>query len=270
MGLKYSTINPSDAVKEIVRFYWLLESDEPYTHLTMAGTCPELLFHYQGRFHEIVDDGSRELSFISGISAPSTKPRKFTIDEGFGLFGIYLYPHAIPLLFDIPANELTNQMINLDCLSTTLTQDLEDQVMNGDSVRQRIQIIESFILQRLQQKHLVRLPVVEALKLILHTKDVPKVNELTSLFSISERQLERQFQKYTGFTPQQFLRVSRFQNALYLYGNNRMRLTDIALECGYSDQPHFIRDFKRFSGISPKQYFKEKDTAATQWRNSEI
>lgn len=263
MTLKYSTFNPSEAVKDVVRFYWLLESDEPYTHHAMAGPCPELLFHYRGRFHEVFDNGGSEPSFVSGISAPTTLPRKFTIDEGFGMFGIYLYPHAIPVLFDVPANELTNQMVDLDRLSKTLGPAFEDRMMNSNSTRERIQVAESFILRRLQQKHMHRLPVVEAMKLVLHARADLKVKELSSLFSISERQLQRQFVRYTGFTPQQFLRISRFQKALHLYGSDGMRLTDIALECGYTDQSHFIRDFKQFSGISPKKYFKEKIPYAT-------
>jgi hypothetical protein len=53
MPLKYRTIKPADAVKNYVRFYWSLESDEPYTHYSMADVCPELIFHYHGQFQEI-------------------------------------------------------------------------------------------------------------------------------------------------------------------------------------------------------------------------
>src|SRR5690606_2425904 len=154
MPLKYRTIKPADAVKNYVRFYWSLESDEPYTHYSMADVCPELIFHYHGQFQEICDDGRQELSFISGISAPSSVTRKFTIDKGFGMFGVYLFPYAIPLLFDIPVNELTNRMVDLDTLSREFGSDLEDKMMNSVSDQQRVLTIESFILQRLQQKQI--------------------------------------------------------------------------------------------------------------------
>ena len=269
MTLKYWSVKPSNSVKDVVRFYWFLEGKEPYTHYSMADVCPELIFHYHGQFHEVLLSGKRELSFLSGISAPSSQTRKFSIDQSFGMFGIYLFPHAIPTLFDIPANELTNYMVDLDSLGRKIGTDLEDQIMMSTSAQERIGIIESFIIRRLQRKESPQLPVIDALKFVMQTERVPKVRDLTNDYFLSERQLERQFQKFTGFAPKQFIRISRFRRAINSCGNQNLRLTDIALDCGYYDQSHFINDFKQFSGLSPKDFFKDNAPAA-QWRNSEV
>ncbi len=264
--LQYQTISPSPKLQEYIRFYWLLESDQPYTHYAMADVCPELLFHYHGQFDEIDGNGTRTLSFLSGISAPSSQTRKFEINSGFGIFGIYLYPHTLPLLFGIPAYELTNQMVDLDTLARTFGNTLEDAIMNSPTHEKRVAIIEDFLEKRLAKTQTVQLPVFAALKHIMHSNAAPKVRQLTSEYFVSERQLERQFLRFTGFNPKQFIRISRFHRAMQCYGKEQMKLTDIALDCGYYDQSHFIRDFKQFSGVSPKVYFSGK-SPATEWKD---
>lgn len=262
----YRTIQPSARLQDYVRFYWFLESDHPYTHYAMADVCAELIFHFKGRFDEVLENGKRELSFISGLKAPTNQTRKFEIDSSFGIFGIYLYPHAIPLLFGIPVSEMINEMVELNTLERTCGADLEDEIMNSTSDKNRIAIIESFIQKRLSENQTVQLPVFEAFKHIMKANVAPKVSQLASDYFVSERQLERQFLRFTGFNPKQFTRISRFHRAMQFYGGQEMSLTDIALDCGYYDQSHFINDFKQFAGVGPRIFFSGK-SPATVWRD---
>ncbi|MBL7727053.1 MAG: helix-turn-helix domain-containing protein, partial [Dinghuibacter sp.] len=55
--------------------------------------------------------------------------------------------------------------------------------------------------------------------------------------------------------------------AMQRYGNRALRLTDIAYECGYFDQSHFIHDFKQFSGYTPAVFFKG-GAEGTEWRDA--
>ncbi len=102
--MKYNIIHPSEHLKNFIRYFWILESDEPYTHYSLADVCPELLFHYDGQFEEIFNNGKREKSFTAGVHGQASSMRKFYIDKGFGIFGVYLYPQTIPLVFNLPAN----------------------------------------------------------------------------------------------------------------------------------------------------------------------
>ena len=54
-----------------------------------------------------------------------------------------------------------------------------------------------------------------------------------------------------------YSRIIRFQAALKEYGSKKT-LTDIAQDCGYYDQSHFINDFREFTGYNPKVYFAGK------------
>lgn len=58
-------------------------------------------------------------------------------------------------------------------------------------------------------------------------------------------------------TPNQYLQVLRVNRAKELLADRKLALTDIAAACGYADQPHFARFFKRFIGVSPGKYRQE-------------
>ncbi|WP_160717822.1 DUF6597 domain-containing transcriptional factor [Chitinophaga solisilvae] len=264
--MKYFTIPPSDHLKDIVRYFWVLESAEPYVHYSMADVCPELVFHYHGRFDEIAADGSSVPSFTAGVHGQSSRIRRFTINGSFGILGVYLYPHAVSLLFNVPPVVLTNEMTDLNTLLKTAGDNLEEQVALAPGHPQRIQLIEAFITRRLLQQRQQQPPVFHAIQAIIESKGQITVKQLAQDYFLSERQFERQFRQFSGFSPKLFSRISRFQWAIAQYGNNFPSLTQLALESGYYDQSHFIHDFREFSGQHPRHYFSG-NTDATRWRD---
>ena len=71
---------------------------------------------------------------------------------------------------------------------------------------------------------------------------------------MSQSALERHFRIATGATPKMFSRLARLQRVCRLWDSGK-NLTTIAFEAGYTDQPHMVRDFQLFTGMSPLQYF---------------
>ena len=265
--MNYYTIKPSPLLAPFIRFYWVLESNDPYTHVSMPDVCPELLFHYRGRFLETFDGKKSENSFVSGVHGPSSKPRTFTIGEGFGIFGIYLYPQTVSLLFNQPASEFKNEMPDLSLLMPGYPE-LEDIMLNATGNKERHRVAEAFLSGRILRQKTTELPIFHSIRQIIEQKGLTSVRHIAREHFLSERQFERQFQRFSGFSPRLFARILRFHSAMALYGKGLKSLTAIALESGYYDQSHFIRDFKHFSGLSPRAYFSGI-TDATPWKDGE-
>ncbi|MEO9070945.1 MAG: helix-turn-helix transcriptional regulator [Ginsengibacter sp.] len=261
----YHTIPPSEKLKEVVKSFWVLESKESYTHITMPDVCPELLFHYNGQFDELIDNNKSQKSFTAGVHAQTHQRRKFYVDSAFGMFGVCLYPYAIPLLFGISANELTNETPDLNSLLKEEGLRLEEEIGKAINSNQRVKIVEEFIVRKMAGTHQSNLPVFKAVQDIIETNGLITVKKLAGNYFLSERQFERKFLHYAGFSPKLFSRIVRFHAAMSQYGTREKSLTSIALECGYYDQSHFIHDFKEFSGLHPK-YFFSGDSDATKWR----
>ena len=265
--MEYTTIQPSAHLAAIVRYFWILESREAYTHFSMPDACAELIFHFRGRFTEILNDGRKQPSFTAGVHGQSRQARKFEIRGGFGMLGAYLYPHAIPLLFDCSTPEVSNQMVDLDLLLGTEGKLLEAAIADAADNAERIRLLEAFISKKHVRKDKKILPVFRSIQTIIDQRGLVKIKDIAKEVFLSERQFKRQFYQYAGFSPKLYARIVRFQSAMELYGQKCKSLTAIALECGYYDQSHFISDFTEFAGITPKTFFTGKSDA-TAWRNT--
>lgn len=268
----YHTIQPPNSLQKYVRHFWVLEGDaskeEPYVHRAMADGSAELLFHYKGVFEELISDTETIQSYTAGLDGQSQRMKRYSINQNFGIFGVYLYPFAINQFFGIPASEITNQSIDLKTLLGKNENNLEEKITLAKNTEERIVLITKFLEDKLLLSNKSKPGVFETINTLIHCKDLIDIDTLAANNFLSRRQFERNFKEFSGFSPRVFTRITRFQNALKEYGNANKTLTQIGLDAGYSDQSHFIKEFKEFSGYTPKEYFINKGEG-TDWRENE-
>jgi AraC-like DNA-binding protein len=75
---------------------------------------------------------------------------------------------------------------------------------------------------------------------------------------VSERTLERRTRAATGFGPAELRRLVRFRRALRLHDAGVTNWATVAADAGYSDQPHLVREFRRFAGLTPTAWQAER------------
>lgn len=266
--MNYYIIPPAPHLSAYVRFFWVLEGEasiyEPYVHRSMADGCCEFIFHYKGRFHDLHEDRPSNPSVISGINGPAQRHSRYEIKEDFGIFGAYLYPFAINALLDIPVSSIANQQPGLESLLGERGKNFEERMMLAKNNNARVNILSGFLESGLT-KQLSHPPVFAAISQIIKTRGTVSIDAIATQSFLSTRQFERNFKEYAGFSPKLYSRIIRFQSAMNEYGNQFKSLTEIAYQCGYYDQSHFIHDFKEFSGYQPKSYFSGKSEGSA-WR----
>ncbi len=259
--MKYYTIQPPPRLAPYVRCFWVYEGEasagQPYIYRGYADGCTELIFHYQSVFDLVLSDDATEKGWAAGIHAQTRTFTRNIVYKNFGIFGCYLYPYAIPRLFSFPANDLTDQMTDLGSVLGRPGRELEEQILMAGSNPKRVEILSAFLEKRLDRDRRELPPVFRSINHIISTRGLVDVGNLAGEYYLSNRQFERKFKEFSGFSPKLYSRIIRFQAALKEYGSGKS-LTDIAYDCGYYDQSHFINDFKEFSGYNPKIYFSGK------------
>jgi AraC-like DNA-binding protein len=128
---------------------------------------------------------------------------------------------------------------------------LREQLQETISTEQMKAIVEVFLLKKLA-KLKSKLPIDHVLPLIINSGGMMKIEDIAYQSCVSFRQLERQFHQRIGVSPKFYLRLTRFAKAWMMReANPSMSWINIAYQCGYFDQMHFIRDFKEFAGVPP-------------------
>jgi AraC-like DNA-binding protein len=269
--MKYTTLPPPESLKKYVRYFWILEhtgNREAFVHRSMACNCSELIFHYRGHFDELVSDETKTPSFSAGIHFQSTTYRRFETNEGFGIFGAFLYPHTVSALLKFSPGEMLNEMLPLSDWLKQEGRDLEAQMRTAANHQMRYALLCNFLNHKLRRTKPISHPVLDA---VLYLSDIRKqirVSVLAKKLHISERQMERKFREYTGYSPKLFMRLLRFEDVCNAYEQESQNtLSEIAHGMGYADQAHFNREFLAFSGLRPRAFF-HNHTNETAWRDA--
>lgn len=158
-------------------------------------------------------------------------------------------------LLRLPPQEFANATIDLDAvLGREAGLDrLHDQLATAANHAQRIRLVEDLLLAR--AGHVRPDPLVAAaVAWIERTQAMTRIDELARRIGLSQSALERRFRRSVGTSPRRFASLVRLQNVVRLRQAGA-DLTAIAHAAGYCDQSHFIKDFKRFTGISPGSFF---------------
>ena len=135
---------------------------------------------------------------------------------------------------------------------------LENEVLTAETTGQRIQFIEKFLLNKLQTTEATDRIAKESVEALLQSKGQLSVNELSEQLKINRRQIERKLSSAIGLSPKQLTKIIRLQATLKMLQQKQFTsLTSLAYENGYYDQAHFIKDFKEFTGVSPKQFYAD-------------
>ncbi|PST83106.1 AraC family transcriptional regulator [Pedobacter yulinensis] len=257
--MDYQTFKPGQELAALVKYYWTLE--------VPAG--------YSSEKQRIVPDGCIELAFIMGDDI-----KRYVSETGFILqpramvlgqilepfyiqpagqvktFAVRFYPHGFANFSATPIQDLANRETALARLFGRETADeLTNEVIHAPGTPQRIEIIEAFLLRRLQDSTTVDRLVKSTVHTLLASKGSLPIQAVLGEDLSVRRQLERKFRKQIGLSPKQLGKVLRLQAALKLLLNRENdTLTRVAYESAYYDQNHFIKDFKEFTGTTPKYF----------------
>lgn len=170
---------------------------------------------------------------------------------------------AIKLL-GIPLQDIRNITILLEDLFGYSFTRLRER-MEGSSWPNRLELLDNYFLDLLDKQHDIEMNsrLHQSLSMIIKCPSV-KVEELSKELSISRRQLQRLFKTHIGLNPSEFRRVVRFLNAYHSI-NQGSDFLNTTYRLEYTDQSHFIKEFKQYTTLSPGAYLSTEKLPSTDY-----
>lgn len=258
----YSRIlKPSSFLAPYIKMYWTFENvlnpGEKCIQRIIPNGLPEIIFYLED-IPEILTE-KRHLKSHSMISGQKNDYYDLVISGKTKLFSIIFEPFGLPVFFDMPVSEIFNRSVPLRFIVGPRLDELEDLLYKTKHPEEQQMIVEKFLFQQLIKKQNYQLGrISESIKRMNLSGGGNPVPQLASHVCLSRKQYERTFNDLVGISPKQFLRVIRFQRALFGRQNHPgLKLTEFACDAGYFDQSHMISEFKQFSGLTPKQFFEQ-------------
>lgn len=264
--MDYRIVLPPENLRPFVRYFWVLENNgnagSVETFSPLADGSPGIMFQPPDKGTFYLEDKKQLPSIL--LYGQTIQPAKMILSGKLSTIGICLQPHALQSVFGLAANELTGTCVDMGLVQHKKEKNLLEKLMGATTIEAQINLFSSSLINSVQhtgdkQDAITKFAVTE----IFRGKGAISFNALLKQLQLSERTLERRFKQSIGVSAKLFSRICRFQESLnQLRKNNYQKLSDIAYENGYSDQSHFIRTFKEFTGVSPFDYKKELNEVA--------
>lgn len=182
-----------------------------------------------------------------------TLPTRLTVAKGTSVLIARIYPHASALFFKDPISEFTNYAIDMYDVALSENRELYNRIMEVNELTDKITILENYFLRQLKknENRLKKVSVVQAINQQILFDQQLDLPVLSRHLGLSERYIQKLYLANIGISPSAFTSVMRFNKSLQLVLNTPQSLTEIAYDCGYYDQAHFIKEFRKFTDITP-------------------
>jgi AraC-like DNA-binding protein len=191
----------------------------------------------------------------------------FVIDtaEEVSIMGVHFKPGGAFPFLGLPAGELADTHVNLETLWGRSAVELRERLCGAATPLERFRLLEDALLAHLFRPLEHHYAVPTALDAFGQPDAHATVRGVARHIGLSQRRFIQVFTEEIGLTPKLFSRVQRFQRTIALV---RQATTPdwarLAVDCGYFDQSHLIRDFLMFSGFSPADYLRQQNDLRQQ------
>jgi AraC-like DNA-binding protein len=183
-----------------------------------------------------------------------SRPLIFTTTGPGALLGVRFRPGGLSGFFALEAAELTDARVDLTNFWGQLAQEVWHRLDEANP-EDRVWILQEVLGARANGRFHTDPFIRHCVARIEAARGGLQIRDLQTSTGLSVRQLERKFARHLGISPKTFARVVRFKGVMA--AADRPDPPDwvrLAGDFGFADQPHLVREFKAFSGLTPADY----------------
>jgi AraC-like DNA-binding protein len=247
---------PAAALLDCISSYYWFTSELPVFSDMMRAELPQVRLVTAGCASNHYANGD----VVSGVPAllqgPTSAPVHFTAHGRLHVFGLGLLPLGWAQLVGVPADELADTGVPLDDVFGPCVAGLVDAVVSAADDGARVAAVDRFFLCMLERARAAPRWFTAMTDDWLTASTAPDVDALVAASGMSQRSVERLSRRLYGVTPKMLARKYRTLGAAVRMANHEQDSWAEAGE-GFYDQAHLIREFKQFTGMTPKRFLDE-------------
>lgn len=186
-----------------------------------------------------------------------TSPRlSISNPRGIDILGIKFKPTGINRLTGLSMRHLADDIVEADSIWGKEIELLCERLYESSGTGEMIWILERFLTRKLRQRNkAVGNPALEKAVELMCGRRFYSLKDIQCLTNTTKKTLERYFLERVGLSPKRYARICRFNFVKAMFDKNpSLNWQEVAFSAGYYDQSHFIKEFKAFSGKTPREY----------------
>lgn len=259
ISLKHIPIHPM--LQGQIEKIWVLEASGGIPDKDMRLVVPngmmKLIIPFKNEF--VARHGSySKHSKLNQLTVVGVNDIPFFVDTkenaATGTIGIEFSPHAAYRFFPVNKIQLKNQMYDSTEIMGKEGLEIEDRMATTEVVEEKLKFLQQFLLKLFHKTESDGI-FEYCINIIRNNRGNISVKDLERRTGYSARWLNMKFEERIGISPKNLCAISRFQFVYQsLVNNPNELLSERSYYNIYYDQSHFIKEFKRFTGLPPTKF----------------
>ena len=260
----FSHIAPSPALQEFVRDY--LIAHFVFDDVNPAGHKPYPPKPEQG-ITFFVGDRPRMVNLLTGEAEEAPRASIFgqqvvrcdvRLPAEFLMLRVHFRPGALFRALNVPLNEFDGSYFDAELVAGREVRDLSEQLAGTRSYVKMVALVERYLLGVVKRARQDVHRVDRAASRLMADPAHGSLDRLAAEACLSPRQLNRKFTERLGVGPKLYSRLARFHHAhVFKAAHPVVAWATVAMEFGYTDYQHMVRDFKQFANATPRAWLLE-------------
>lgn len=250
----YAEYPPRAALREYVHCIWTFEAeaDEAVQPIAPDGR-PELIVHLLKSYEE-VGERARIVQPPVLFAGQITRPLTLAARGAVSVMGVRFRPDGARAFLGFDLDAATDKRVDLVAEHGGEAAQLRRVIVEESQIERRIAVVEDYVEARIAASKRPVDPVVRAAVTKLLAGEEAGAPE-----GLSERQFQRRFKAEVGVSPRELQSVLRFRRVFdAIDAPGPPGWVEAALAAGYFDQPQMARDFRRYLGVSSRQWVMQR------------
>ncbi|ADB39510.1 helix-turn-helix domain-containing protein [Spirosoma linguale] len=260
----FRVIQPSPFLRQYIRSYMLCHIDvDPSLPAPVKAypVTPEegMTFHIRGQLRaetpelNLLEKRAKTVFF----GCPNAR-QNLILSHEFMLAHVWFMPGALYKLLQVPMSEFVHQNIDAELIWGRDIREVNDQLANAPDYDSIFRILDAFFWKKTSRLSDDNRPIDRIGQLIFDNPQGFRLDKVADQACLSQRQFEKRFIQQVGVSPKFFARISRFWKAYKLKENNpTLDWLSIAIQFGYVDVQHLVKDCRQFANTTPNILMKE-------------
>lgn len=260
----FSTIAPSPGLREFVRDYLIahfrFDPGEPIPHKSYAPKPEQgITFFARGR-PRMLDPVTDEVQVAPPVAIFGQQMKRCDVHLApeFLMFRVHFQPGALFRLLRVPLYEFGDDYVDAELVLSSEVRDVCERLATARTCAEMVQAVESYLVRCVGGATQKVLPVDRAASRLAADPLHVSLDWLARQACLSPRQLNRKFTERIGVGPKLYSRLLRFHRAyLFKVAHPTVAWPNVAMNFGYTDYQHMVRDFKQFTNTTPNAWLQE-------------
>ncbi len=258
--MAFATLIPPEPLSQLIESIWDWDAPAPshrFERMLPVANAGLIINLAEDETRVYDDAPGLACTTFSGAALDAPRHRSFVIDtaEQVRVMGVVFRCGAAAAFFRERMDTIANAHVDLDALVGQRSRGLRERLLDAHDSPSRLAMLGTWVADIARRAAVTPVLIAHATGVLKRVPQVERIADACRDTGLSQRRFGSVFREHVGMSPKRYARLQRFRAVVdSIQRGARVEWSRVATDCGFYDQPHLVREFREFAGMTPSAY----------------